>query len=171
MYILSQITFDMEIKIMETQAKRLLGMHIEMSLSTPRNQELFSAFMPRKKEISSLHTDVYSLQVYPMGYYTQFDPHKPFTKYALVEVDADTAIPDGMNEFNLDAGTYAVFDYVGDSAAFGQAMYYLLTEWMPATDYEIDDRPHFEILGAHYKRNSPDSKEQVWVPVRVHDRL
>lgn len=34
------------------------------------------------------------------------------------------------------------------------------------TIYEIDFRPHFEILGEKYKNNDPGSEEEVWIPVR-----
>ena len=28
-----------------------------------------------------------------------------------------------------------------------------------------DDRPHFEVLGDKFSRNSPGSEEEIWVPV------
>jgi AraC family transcriptional regulator len=37
---------------------------------------------------------------------------------------------------------------------------------LPASGYELDDRPHFEILGERYKNNDPDSEEELWFPVR-----
>ncbi len=32
--------------------------------------------------------------------------------------------------------------------------------------YEMDTRPHFEILGAQYKNNDPDSEEDIYVPIK-----
>jgi AraC family transcriptional regulator len=42
----------------------------------------------------------------------------------------------------------------------------MFREWLPASGYELDDRPHFEILGERYKNNDPDSEEELWFPVR-----
>ena len=60
---------------------------------------------------------------------------------------------------------YAVFNYKGaqsDAAAFFNTIY---TEWLPSSDYELENRPQFEILGEKYKKNSPDSEEEIWIPI------
>jgi AraC family transcriptional regulator len=33
--------------------------------------------------------------------------------------------------------------------------------------YDLDNRPHFEILGEKYKNESPDSEEELWIPVKL----
>ena len=38
---------------------------------------------------------------------------------------------------------------------------------MPASEYILDKRPHFEILGEKYKNDDPASEEEVWIPVRL----
>jgi len=38
---------------------------------------------------------------------------------------------------------------------------------LPNSDYELDNRPHFEILGKKYKNNSADSEEEIWIPVKL----
>ncbi len=71
-----------------------------------------------------------------------------------------------METYTLVRGLYAVFDYKGlhtDTKIF----YYIFETWLPkSNDYCLDDRPHFEILGAKYKNNDPNSEEQIWIPVR-----
>ncbi|MDP5096829.1 MAG: GyrI-like domain-containing protein [Flavobacterium sp.] len=37
---------------------------------------------------------------------------------------------------------------------------------MPNSEYQLDNRPHFEILGAKYKNNAPDSEEEIWIPIK-----
>ena len=44
---------------------------------------------------------------------------------------------------------------------------YILGEWMRDSDYDLDNRPHFEILGEKYKNGSPDSEEEIWIPVKL----
>jgi AraC family transcriptional regulator len=31
--------------------------------------------------------------------------------------------------------------------------------------FEVDDRPHFEILGIRYRNNDPNSEEEIWIPI------
>jgi AraC family transcriptional regulator len=46
---------------------------------------------------------------------------------------------------------------------------YIFRVWLPASEYLLDDRPHFEILGAKYKDNDPESEEEIWIPVQKKD--
>ncbi|WP_371811654.1 GyrI-like domain-containing protein [Flavobacterium sp. M31R6] len=38
--------------------------------------------------------------------------------------------------------------------------------WIPNSKYDLDHRPHFEILGAKYKKDDPNSEEEIWVPIK-----
>jgi AraC family transcriptional regulator len=37
---------------------------------------------------------------------------------------------------------------------------------LPDSQYLLDKRPHFEILGKKYKHNHPNSQEEVWIPIK-----
>lgn len=43
---------------------------------------------------------------------------------------------------------------------------YIFGTWLPNSGYIMDDRPHFEILGAKYKNNDPESEEEIWIPIK-----
>ncbi|RYE38364.1 MAG: GyrI-like domain-containing protein, partial [Sphingobacteriales bacterium] len=43
----------------------------------------------------------------------------------------------------------------------------IFTEWLPNSAYELDDRPHFELLGSKYKNDDAESEEEIFVPVRL----
>ena len=43
---------------------------------------------------------------------------------------------------------------------------YIFTNWLPNSEYELDNRPHFEILGDKYINGSADSEEEIWIPVK-----
>jgi len=106
-----------------------------------------------------------SLQVYE-GPLRLGDLNQEFEKWALVEVPDFEHIPDGMNIFNLESGLYAVFQYRGlntDNRIFR----YIFNKWLPQSGFELDERPHFEVLGEKYKNGSPDSEEEIWIPVRT----
>lgn len=71
-----------------------------------------------------------------------------------------------MNTFILRGGLYAVFIHKGDASKAAQTFQYIFGTWLPNSAYVLDDRPHFEILGEKYKRDSPDSEEEVWIPIK-----
>jgi len=153
-------------RIVIIDEKKFIGKKLTMSLANNKTFELFSNFMPRRKEIiNPLSADVFDLQVYPTGYFTQFNPSTNFTKWALLEVSVAVDIPNEMESFILPSGLYAVFDYKGLSA--DKRIYnYIFETWVPNSNYLIDDRPHFDILGEKYKNNDPYSESEIWIPVK-----
>ncbi len=154
-------------RIKTISEKKLIGIKLTMSLADNKTFELFSNFMPRKKEIVNPAIDaVFDLKVYPETYFLSFNPTTPFTKWALLEVSNFEDIPNGMDTFMLESGLYAVFHYKGlntDNSIFE----YIFGTWLPNSNYLLDDRPHFEILGKKHKNNDPNSEEEIWIPIRL----
>jgi AraC family transcriptional regulator len=137
-----------------------------MSFIDYKAEQLWQRFMPRQNEIERTSDELISMTVYSSTHFTGFNPANQFDKWAAVEVVNFDAVPDGMEPFTLNCGLYAVFNYKGlstDSTIFQ----YILGEWLPGSDYRLDNRPHFEVLGSRYKNNSPDSEEEIWIPVKV----
>ncbi|MEN8798194.1 MAG: GyrI-like domain-containing protein, partial [Flavobacteriaceae bacterium] len=114
---------------------------------------------------SVVSNDLWAVQIYPSNYFDEFDPTTKFIKWAAAEVDAVNTIPDRMELLEIPSGLYAVFLYKGYSGN-PDIFHYIYGEWLPASGYFLDVRPHFEILGEKYKNNDPDSEEEIWIPVR-----
>ena len=146
--------------------KKLVGMSIRMSLAENKTFSLWQNFMPRRKEIShALSTDLISMQVYDAPLQAG-NMCQAFDKWAAVEVPNFENIPEGMHTFTLVGGLYAVFHYKGlstDPSIFR----YIFGEWLPNSNYALDQRPHFEVLGAKYKNNDPESEEEIWIPIKA----
>lgn len=154
----------MQPQFVNIEQKKLLGICLEMSLAENRTGELWRSFMPRLKEIETrVGNNLYSLQVYDEDYFQQFDPLREFEKWALAEVKNFSVIPDEMEPFELRGGMYAVFQHKGMGTEIFQ---FIFSEWLPKSGYLLDNRPHFEILGEKYKHGSPDSEEEIWIPVK-----
>ena len=149
-------------------AKKLVGKKLEMSLSENKTQELWSSFMPQRKQLKNvIGLDLYSLQVYKRSYsFKQFDPSATFVKWAAVEVSCFDNLPEGIEKLELEAGLYAVFIHKGTPAEAPKTFGYIFGTWLPNSEYELDARPHFEVLGEKYKHNDPSSEEEVWIPIR-----
>ncbi|MEX0362221.1 MAG: GyrI-like domain-containing protein [Allomuricauda sp.] len=156
----------MEPKITELKEKQLVGMHTSMSLVHNKTFELWGKFRSRIHEIESrVSSDFISMQVYDPSYFVNFSPANNFVKWACVEVPNPENVPDGMERFTLKGGAYAVFHYKGSSADTS-IFQYIFTEWLPNSKYQLDNRPHFELLGSTYKNNDPNSEEEIWIPIK-----
>lgn len=153
--------------MVEMPAKRLAGKRLKMSFIKNRTLELWQSFMPQRNQISGrISEEFYSVEVYPASFFNHFDPEALFEKWAAVEIDAGSKIPDGMEILEMPAGLYAVFVHKGP-ASQGAAMYdYIFTQWLPKSEFVIDSRPHFALMGEKYSNDSPDSEEEIWIPVK-----
>lgn len=140
-------------------------MKLVMSFADNKTGQLWQRFMPKRNEIrNNLTTDLISLQIYLPGF--DFSPNTQFEKWAAIEVSDFEHVPDGMESFLLPEGLYAVFHYKGSSMDT-RIFQYIFGEWLPKSGYQLDNRPHFEVLGAKYKNASPDSEEEIWIPVKL----
>lgn len=150
--------------------KKLIGKKLEMSYVKNRTGELWRSFMPRRKEITNnIGSELYSMQIYNGIFdFQNFNPNDNFTKWAAVEVTDFEKIPENMESYTLKGGLYAVFTHKGSSLDFQRTFQYIFGVWLPNSDYKIDDREHFELLGEKYKNESPDSEEEVWIPIKLN---
>jgi len=148
--------------------KKLIGKRIVMSLSKDRTGELWKGFMPRRKEIrNNLTNELISMRVYDKSYdFNNIDLNTTFEKWAAIEVSDFTFVPEEMEPFLLPGGLYAVFLYKGASSEGRKIFQFIFGSWLHDSDYLIDSRPHFEILGNKYKNDDPDSEEEIWIPIK-----
>lgn len=157
----------MQPTIVSSIEKKLIGKRMTMSLADNKMPELWKSFGPRRKEISNaVSNDLISLVLYRPGYFENFNPTNTFERWAASEVSDFATIPHDMDSYIVPGGLYAVFNYIGlntDSSIFQ----YIFGTWLPASDYELDNRAHFEVLGERYKNNDPTSEEEIWIPVRL----
>jgi AraC family transcriptional regulator len=148
--------------------KKLVGKKLKMNFVNYNIGELWGSFMPRRNEITnSVSNDLISMVIYNPNHFENFNPANEFERWAAVEVRNFDIIPNEMETYILSNGLYAVFQYKGlsyESAAFYQ---YIYSVWIPNSEYELDDRPHFEVLGEKYKNNDPSSEEEVWIPLKA----
>jgi AraC family transcriptional regulator len=148
--------------------KKLIGKHLKMSLADNKTFELWRNFMPRRKEIkNNLSPELFSMQVYEESYsFENFNMAATFEKWAAVEVSDFGTVPAEMECYTLTGGLYAVFIHKGPASEGARTFQYIFGTWLPASDYLLDNREHFELLGEKYKNNDPDSEEEIWIPIK-----
>ncbi|MBT8284771.1 MAG: GyrI-like domain-containing protein [Flavobacteriaceae bacterium] len=153
-------------RIEKSPLRKLIGLRQTMSVTHNKTGELWQQFMPRRREIQNRSTsDVISVNLYGKEYFTEFEPGNEFVKWAAAEVTAITDVPPEMSTLEIPSGLYAVFNYKGLST--DNSIYqYIFGVWLPDSDYRLDHRPHYEILGEKYRNNDPNSEEEIWIPVK-----
>jgi AraC family transcriptional regulator len=153
-------------RILHSEQKKLVGKKLTMNFLNYNPSELWKNFMPRRKEISDTITNhLIAMTVYKTNHFKEYKPSNEFIKWATLEVSNFENLPSEMEIFTLEKGLYAVFDYKGlntDHSIYN----YIYLEWIPNSEYDLDNRPHFEILGEKYKNNDPNSEEEIWIPIK-----
>jgi len=157
----------MEARIETLEEKKLVGRRLRMSLTNNKTAQLWGSFAPLIKGIKNkIGNDKISMQLYDVEHHNNFSPNSEFEKWATIEVSNFDAIPEEMETFTLHGGLYAVFDYKGASND-GRIFQYIFMTWLPQSNYQLDNRPHFEVLGDKYKNNDPNSEEEIWIPIKM----
>jgi len=157
----------MYLRIETLVSKKLIGISMPMSFTNIQTPALWRTFMPRLSEIKNrVGTELYSGEVYPPGYYDNFNPANTFYKWATVEVSDYDTIPTDMQTLSFE-GQYAVFLHTGPASQGAETYNYIFLEWLPTSGYVLDNRPHFAIMGDKYKAKDPASEEEIWIPVKA----
>ncbi|OJJ19365.1 GyrI-like domain-containing protein [marine bacterium AO1-C] len=158
----------MEPRIEFLEETKLIGKKTIMSLADNKTMQLWQSFMPQKTKIENvINSELYSVEVYNDDTsFESFNPTTTFEKWAAVAVNSFESIPEGMDTHTLPTGQYAVFPYKGKaSEAFGTYQY-IYKNWLPNSEYMMDNRPHFALMGEKYKGEHPDSEEEFWIPIK-----
>lgn len=163
----------MEARIKKISEKKLVGKSIRMSLTNNKTVDVWQSFMADKATIeNTIGTDLYSIQVYDeLLYFKNFKLETEFTKWAAIEVDNHKNIPNGFSSLLMESGLYAVFTHKGAANEFQKTFQFIFGQWLPKSEYELDNRPHFELLGEKYKNSHPSSEEEVWIPIRKKEAI
>ncbi len=157
----------METKIINLSETKLVGVCQQMSLANDQTQLLWQQLMSQRQAIPErVGEEFYSMAVYQAGFQMKdFTPQTEFDKWAAVAVNSFDKVPEGMQTTTV-AGKYAVFLHKGPASTFPQTLQYIHGVWLPASEFELDDRPHFEILGKNYLPTDPNAEEEVYIPIR-----
>jgi AraC family transcriptional regulator len=158
----------MEPKIVDIHPKKLVGAKIINSLAEDKTGVLWQQFMPKRKMIKNrVNSDYWSVQNYKNFDPASFTEETQFEKWAAVEVSEYEELPDGLETFDLPGGKYAVFIFHGLASEYHKALRYIYESWLPSSSHELDERPHFEIMGSkYYGPTDANSEEETWIPIK-----
>lgn len=148
---------------------RLIGIKTLNRQNDDQTQNLWKRFMIHRKDIAGrINQLYYAVQEYHGRLeINRFTLDTEFTIWAAVEVKDFDYIPEGMNTISIGGGSYAVFTHIGPISTFNESIRYIFHKWLPMSAFELDEGPHFTIMGEKYKGGiQPDSEEEIYIPVK-----
>jgi AraC family transcriptional regulator len=147
---------------------KVIGNNSKMSFANNKTVVLWQNYMQRRNEIkNSIGTDLYSVEVYnDTGFFKSFNPMKKFEKWAAIRVSDFDIVPENMNKLTIPSGKYAVFHYKGKPSEAQATYQFIYGQWLPNSEYVLDNRPHFALMGENYKGKHPNSEEELWIPIK-----
>ncbi|MCF8340234.1 MAG: GyrI-like domain-containing protein [Chitinophagaceae bacterium] len=148
--------------------KLIVGRRIATSSAQYNPFELWSKFMPKRKEIlNTISPELFSVQVFQENTFssTTFNENTLFEMWAAVEVSKIEQIPTELESTIIVGGAFVTFILKGEQPTLTEHYNYIINDWLPKEGYRIDNRAHFQVMGDKYKRNDPNSEEEVWIPI------
>lgn len=127
--------------------------------------------MQQRKYIKNNVTqDIYDIRFFGSDYYLNFNPSNSFEKWVAVEVFDHTNIPSGIQNFILKASNYAVFTFNLNKGS-QNCFEYIFTKWLPNSEYNLDNRPHFDILTEDIQKKTSNALSEIRIPMRTNKLL
>lgn len=147
----------------------LIGCSQRLSLQMNVISSLWKKFVPLSFKIPKLNDKTfYAVQVFDESFEkAPFSPSLVYTHWACVEPAFKTSdnLPSELSTLEIPKGLYAKFLYKGSQDEFFAATQKLYSEWLPMNGYKCDQRPHFQIMREKYNPFSPDSEEEIYIPI------
>jgi len=159
----------MEVRIENIAEIKLAGMKANMQMSDNKTFELWHKFMSHKKYIlNNISEDLYSVQLFnPELKLENFNQNTYFTKWAAIEVADFETIEPFFETLIIPNSMYASYLFIGTPDQFPASFQQFISNWLMPSQYILDERPHFQIMGKNYRNNDPNSEEMVFIPIKM----
>jgi AraC family transcriptional regulator len=156
----------MNVLIIHIEPQLLSGQKIRTSIASQETSKLWRPFRQAIREKEGLSpTKFYSIGRYGNKMMNgDFTEDSQFEKCAAI-TNAISFCPSFFEEIRLEGGLYAVFSHHGSIAKFQVTLQEFMKNWLPKSNYRLDDQAHFETFDETYDPFSEDSVELVHIPV------
>ena len=159
----------MKYRTVESEEVHVVGLKTEASFVniSQITPQLARQFMPRLNEVKN-RKDLFtlSLQNYSHFDFKNFNPNDTFEKWIGVEVTNLDTVPKDMQTLSIVSGRYLVIDFKGSIPDFIELWQKIHSSWLPSSEFELDNRPHFERLPQSYNPMQAVNEEEIWIPIK-----
>ena len=156
---------EMNYKIEKRDAIRIVGVKEHMDLNVEDNFANVPLFWKKTIQSGIVPTIIGAMDNEPYGLLgvSTCMNGKDFDYY--IAAASGKPLPQGLEEYLVPAGTWAIFDCVGPMPQAVQDLQKrIVTEWLPVSGYEYADAPDIEVY-SDGDQSSKDYRCQVWLPV------
>ncbi|WP_104809643.1 GyrI-like domain-containing protein [Polaribacter filamentus] len=70
-----------------------------------------------------------------------------FIKWSSIEFLNSNEVPKDYKTYILKGGLYTVFIHKGQAGGFSKTFEFIFSDWIPNSNYERDNREHFDLIG------------------------
>ena len=159
----------MTVDVVELNEIHLAGMFTTMSLQRNTTYQLWNKFM--KSYIGAglpRDANMYSVSDYGTSIIDgSFSPALEYQKWACAEEHPELMKLAGVHTLVIPAGLYATLEHHGEARMIGNTIGKFYSQWLPDSDYVLDERLHFELMGERYLgHENPNSVEELFIPVK-----
>lgn len=158
----------MNYRIEEKDAFRVVGAKLTTTMLGKEGFKKIPAFWQetfqsgKAKQIAALINQ----EPYGMLGLSAGDWHSEETFDYYIAAATDKPVPEGLVEYTIPAGTWAIFEAKGPNPATIQGLQQrVVTEWLPTSGYEYGDGPDIEIY-IEDDQQSADCLSYVWLPIK-----
>ena len=155
---------DQKIDFIDLPEIQLSGLSRKMSFSKDETALLWKDFMISKSNLS-IPFELYDVGIYSENFFRNFDPNLKFEKWAALETKNLHEKPSVFQELLIPAGLYLRYRYKGHPKLVAKTYQFLLGQYLPTSKFNLDNRPHFALMGNSYKNDSSESEEDLYLPV------
>ena len=141
----------MKPEIITKPAFTVIGMGYHGKNKNNEIPQLWQELMPRAAELGQDRG-------LPYGVCGELEENGRFRYLAGYEVDAETAVPDDMERWELAAQTYAVFPC--SLQTIQETYTYILETWLPQSEYSHKSVPDFEFYSEDF---DPTTGEGMYI--------
>lgn len=159
---------EMDYKIVGKESFKVIGKSIQTSTLGGENNRKIASFW---KEVNSngfveeLEKDCGSLGI--LGICMEYDHKLENLTYLIAAEKNKEQVPDGLEEREIPAATWAVFPVIGAMPdAMPRTWKRIFSEWFPATGYEHAGGPEMEVYSSNGDPSSEDYYSEIWIPIK-----
>lgn len=156
---------DMNYKIMDKEAFQVIGKSIRVTTRDGENLRRIPAFWQEVMQ-DGTHDRLSALagKMGLLGICMDFDQQQEMITYLIAIEKPEGPTPEGFEEREMPASTWAVFESVGVlPQAIQKVWERIFSEWFPATGYEHAGGPELEVYPDG--PNDENYRCEVWVPI------
>jgi len=155
----------MEVKIVEKEAMKIVGMKTSTTIKNNVIPQLWDKFNEVSCQIENVKVKKVALGVCPPVDTKDFNEETPFEYIAGMIVENFDKVPEGMTTYEIAAQKYAVVTHKGALDKLQETYGYFYSIWPKESGQEFSGGAEFELYDERFMFGSPDSEMEIYRPI------